>query len=144
MSEFIVNLLGSCWRTGRLCWSSCAVFCRLDPYQAVTDAICPFDGRICHRGLPFGSLIFHHQFFGSVCLDRCAFRRRDLVSAFSLVHRRPIWLMPTGLVGSVECGRPAGVKRPLALFGASLNVFSACSTVLASPASVNYSSQASA
>ena len=44
--------------------------------------------------------------FGSVCLDRLASRRRDLERAFGLVHRRAIWLMPAGLVGSAECGRP--------------------------------------
>ena len=40
-----------------------------------------------------------------ICLFR-SFRRRDLVDAFDLVHRRAIWLMPAGLAGSVECGRP--------------------------------------
>ena len=43
--------------------------------------------------------------FGSVCLDLITFRWWDLVGTFSLVHRRAIWLMPAGLVGSVECGR---------------------------------------
>ena len=35
--------------------------------------------------------------------------------------------------------RPAGIMRPLALFTAFLKVFSACSTVLASPSSARYS-----
>ena len=34
--------------------------------------------------------------------------------------------------------RPAGMKRPGAIFTVSLKVFSACSTVLVSPASVRY------
>ena len=56
---------------------------------------------------------------------------------------RAIWLMPAGFAGSVECGRPR-MNRPLALFTAFLKVFSACSTVLVSPASARYLSQASA
>ena len=35
--------------------------------------------------------------------------------------------------------RPAGMKRPLALFTAFLKVFTACSTVPVSPASERYS-----
>ena len=40
--------------------------------------------------------------------------------------------------------RPAGMKRALALFTVFLKVFSVCSTVLVSPDSARYSSQASA
>ena len=40
--------------------------------------------------------------------------------------------------------RPAGMKRPLALFTAFLKVFSACSTGLVSPDSAKYLLQASA
>ena len=40
--------------------------------------------------------------------------------------------------------RPAGMKKPLVLFTAFLKVLSACSTVVVSPASARYSSQASA
>ena len=39
--------------------------------------------------------------FVFVYLDRF-FCKQDLVGAFGLVHRRTIWLIPTGLVGSVE------------------------------------------
>ena len=39
---------------------------------------------------------------------------------------------------------PAVTKKPRVLFNAFLKVFSACSTVLVSPASARYSSQASA
>ena len=76
-----------------------------------------------------------------ICLFRRVFCRRYLVYAYGHVHRRAIWLIPAWLVRSV---RPAGMKRPLALFTAFLKVLSACSTVLVSPASARYSSQASA
>ena len=55
-------------------------------------------------GLPFVSLVFDHQFLESAYLNRWAFHRWDLVRVFGLVHRQAIWLMPAGLVGSVECG----------------------------------------
>ena len=44
-----------------------------------------------------------------------------------------------------KCGmRPIGMKRPLSLFTVFLKDFSACSTVLVSPASARYLSQATA
>ena len=52
-------------------------------------------------------------------------------------------LADAGRVGWKCLMRPAGMKRPLALFTAFLKVFSACSTVLVSPASVRYLSQVS-
>ena len=54
------------------------------------------------------------------------------------------YLADAGRVGLKCRMRPTGMKRPLALFTAFLKVFSACSTVLVSPASARYLSQASA
>ena len=68
--------------------------------------MCLFEGRICRRRIAIWFACIPPPVFGSVCLDRWAFRRLDLVRVFGLVHRRAIWLMPAGLVGRVECGRP--------------------------------------
>ena len=48
-----------------------------------------------------------------------------------------------GRVGWMWLMRPAGMKRPLALFAYFLKVFSACSTVLVLPASARYLSHVS-
>ena len=53
-------------------------------------------------------------------------------------------LADAGRVGWKCRMRPAGMKRPLALFTAFPKVFSACSKVSVSPASARYSLQASA
>ena len=75
-------------------------------------------------GLPFGSLVF-----GSVCLVfRRRFRSRSSASD----------LADAGRIGWNCQMRPVRMKRPLTLFTAFLKVFSACSTVLVSPASARY------
>ena len=53
-------------------------------------------------------------------------------------------LADAGRVGWKCWIRPAGMKRPLALFTDFQKVFSACSTVLGSPVSAWYLSQGSA
>ena len=56
-------------------------------------------------GLPFGSLVIHHQFLNLFVQIIQRFVG-GLVRVFSLVHRRATWLMPAGLVESGECGLP--------------------------------------
>ena len=68
--------------------------------------MCVFDGRISRRRIAIWFACLPPPVFGSVWLDRCAFRRQDLVSVFGLVNLRAIWLMLAGLIGSVECGLP--------------------------------------
>ena len=93
-------------------------------------------------GLPFRSLVFLHLswiFLSrslnvlSAKISRC-FRSRSSASD----------LTDAGWVGWVCRMRTAGKKRPVTLFTAFFKVFMACSTVLVSPASAMYSSQASA
>ena len=60
----------SCRRTGRPCWASCAVVCRVGPLQAAIDAICLFDGLICRRRIANWLARLPPTVFESVCLDR--------------------------------------------------------------------------
>ena len=60
----------SCRRNGRTCWASCAIVCRLGPYQAAIDAICLFDGRICRRRIAIWFVCTPAPVFGSVGLNR--------------------------------------------------------------------------
>ena len=97
------GLCRSCRRTGRPCWASCL------PFRPLTSRHrCDMPVRWPHLSTADCHLVrlSSTTSFGFVCLDRWAFRRRDLVGVFGLVHRRAIWQMPSGLVGSVECGRP--------------------------------------
>ena len=89
-------------------------------------------------GLPFGSLVFHHQF--SICL----FRSLSVSSAgFSWRFRSRYSTSDLADAGRLcwKClMRLAGMKRPLVLVTAFQKVLSACSTVLVSPALTRYSS----
>ena len=80
----------------------------------------------------------------TTCFFICLFRSLSVSSAgFSPRFRSRSSASDLADAGRVcwKCRmRPAGMKRPLALFTAFLKVFSACSYVLVSPASASYSS----
>ena len=94
-------------------------------------------------GLPFGSLVLPLPVFGI-----CLLRSLSVLSAgFSPCFRSRS--TASDMIDVVTVGwkfgmRPVGMKRPLALFIAFLKVYPACSTVIVSPASARYLSQASA
>ena len=93
-------------------------------------------------GFPFGSLFFHLQL-----LDLFVWIVERYVGRFTPRFRSRSLesdLTDADWVDWMCRMRPAGMKRPLALFITFLWVISACSTVLYSSASARYSSQASA
>ena len=68
------------------------------------DKICLFDGLICRQRIDIWFAWLPQQVFLFFRSDRWAFCRRYLVGAFA--HHRAIRLMPAGLIGSGEYGRP--------------------------------------